>query len=426
MKTRRLCCSLVMVLLCSDVSAAEVSGALGVWLRTVAGPHMVELLGNHPRFKGEPVRIMAMKGGQPIEATDQLTDQIRTELTHRLLAETDVRIPLSPRGGCRSAGVYSVLGVELVPDGSRHAVTVAMLDVDEGIWINGSLVKWSGRLDRGQKNLARRTIRRVSSVFAVDQTDAIAEELVDQWSCNNLIASPVFVSAPDNWLGTAILHDLRWRLRGKTLLSDSRDQAATHAELRLPAQALGNVSVHVVLPDGPVLGQRVASVAVSGLAPGTPSPSGFLPAPADALLSELQTDPDQRLCRGEDCIDVSTELLQSAYVLPFYTRDGAATPLGCSLESRQRPGELRFGIHVPASSVARRPSVGFYVLAVNDATIARRLQKHLVRAGGKCSSNSQDTGQWVVGLQEIVRNNAASVSWRAIHMRRDSGGISVL
>ena len=67
--------ALPIILICAiptlPVGAAEerlLTGALGRWLSDSAAPELAEALGRHPRFKGEVIRIVAMRNGKPDDA----------------------------------------------------------------------------------------------------------------------------------------------------------------------------------------------------------------------------------------------------------------------------------------------------------------------------------------------------------------------
>lgn len=143
---------LTILILLSAVqpSAYALSGELGTWLSTRAGPALAELLKHEPRFIGEQIDIVALQGDRPAAIDSVLTADISDEVRRILLAEPGIRIPLQRRG-CEFTTAKIVLGIRVDRlDRNRHRVLLALLDMEENIWINRSPQVWTGRLSTGQ------------------------------------------------------------------------------------------------------------------------------------------------------------------------------------------------------------------------------------------------------------------------------------
>ena len=140
----------------ADVCVADtmLTGDLGRWLNDKALPALVQPLANHPRFRGETVRVVAMHDGTPVPTTERLTQELQRELTHRLSEQNAVRIALADAP--KPCGLPDerpfLLGVEVTAlQGKHYRVSIAMVDRDEGVWVNGLNLRWEGTLTRAQR-----------------------------------------------------------------------------------------------------------------------------------------------------------------------------------------------------------------------------------------------------------------------------------
>jgi hypothetical protein len=330
-------------LLCLPAVAAPLDGDLGSWLDEQAIPQVVSLLSNHPRFKGQVIDIVAMDEGYPTPTMSELVDSMRGQLTLALVRDTQVRIPLE--GRCDD--VHTVLGIDIDrTSASGFDVTLAMLDLDEGIWVNGTVQRWSGRLTSAQR-------RMLATVGREGRCDNLASPMVAGYGG----------SATGPGTGEGAAGDLEWRT-----------------------------------DPGPDAGRE--------------------------LISEVIISDASSLCRDRNCMDVQIELFEVAFVLPFHTRDGVVTPLYCRLPARERPGTLRYGINVPDGDTPNRPSVGFYLMAVRDREVAREVLEVLVLASDACGDEvGAAPHQWLPRLDALLAARDSGVSWRALHLALEAGGI---
>jgi len=60
-----------------DIDPWSDAHSLDSWLEDALIPYLVQQLGRHPRFKGQPVLLVRMQGDNVRPRIDDLTDQIR-------------------------------------------------------------------------------------------------------------------------------------------------------------------------------------------------------------------------------------------------------------------------------------------------------------------------------------------------------------
>jgi len=222
----------------SGVHAARVvDGSLGAWIEREVSPMLSKLLTNHPRFKGEPIKIMAMSDGFPITVSNKLTNQIREQLTQDLLSGAEVKIVFDDNNRCRPVKVNTILGIEVQKlYAGNHRVSLAMVDIEEGIWLNGTNISWNGKLTSGQRRAFKASVERrvAASILASYQTSEIAEALYSQLQCNEAIISPVFFEPAGGDSGQAVLRHLRKKFSSSVLTTIDKNTAASIISLRLP------------------------------------------------------------------------------------------------------------------------------------------------------------------------------------------------
>ena len=68
------------------------NAGLGRWLDTDVLPDLGRTLGEHPRFKGETIKLVSLTNGQPTDRTSRLHKAVEARLTHQLLRSSGARI----------------------------------------------------------------------------------------------------------------------------------------------------------------------------------------------------------------------------------------------------------------------------------------------------------------------------------------------
>ncbi len=172
------------------------------WLDAELAPYLAQQLGEHPRFKGETVVLVAMDGHDIRSDIDGLTRSLRAQLMDTLLTEPGVRVPWQPQQQAqhhrqldevecrrlRDANYY--LGIEITRTATaQHRVSVRALDVRAGEWVGGFGKSWSGPLTAGELRAQqeRRTDESLRGLrvlpFRLGHPDMAATYLANNLSC---------------------------------------------------------------------------------------------------------------------------------------------------------------------------------------------------------------------------------------------------
>ncbi len=423
-----------------------VDGSLGSWLEREASPKLVEMLVRHPRLKGQRLKIMGIEDGNPVALSNKLGADIKDQLTQDLLTQTGIRLVFDERAGCARDKTSLVLGIVTQRhDSNRHRVTVAMVDVEEGLWLGGANFSWNGRLTDSQRLAFRTSLSGIENRHALDvhSIDLIADALAEQVDCLPTIESPVFFLQKAGSLEQSVLPRLieqfsrRSRVVGK--------QAEAKSILRLHhARLAGNnsaLSLTLASVDSPELVQQIAKVNVSGVAPGAlpaayaneVSGAGTRSGEGRRYLSEL-TLSNRTLKNGNGrcanktpgCVRVHFELYRPAFVVAFYTRNGVPVPLNCRLGAEHTAGKHQINVDVPYGSELNRPTLGVYTLAFSQRGPAEILQRELNMGSPSCSSSPSEPDTWVSSFTRALSRYKQGVEWRALHLMRDGNGITRL
>lgn len=359
---------LVFLLLTLPLQALAGSPLAG-WLQAQAAPKLARVLDEQPRFIGESIGIHAMSQGRPEVISNALTDKLRREIRQQLLARSNARIPLS-RDGCLAADTHIVLGIEVTRESSqRYRVVLALLDLEDNLWINGSSQVWQGRLSSADRDLLAtpRGVPPGSTLSGYGRHRGSGAPAIP--GCD-----PARQSAE-----SAVLSDQA----DGVPVADSREQPAV---------------------------QRPVTTWSSFAAPA-----------AEPLLTALEIRKRRHYCRGEgrSCIDVGYELLEDAYVIEFYTRAGSIVPFRCDMAEKSRSGRKGLGLKVPQSSAARRPSLGYYLLATRNPALAQTLSARLGMEGDACGASSAAPD--LEELADLVTKE--DVTWRSLHLGNRNGSV---
>lgn len=182
--------------------AAEEAG-LYTWVDQELAPYLIDELSRQPRFRGEPVLLVAMKGADVRPDIDTLTGSLRARLLDRLLHAPGTDLLWRPSVGpaehhrdntplrCTTASsAHYFVGIDIAAESrGTYRVSVRALDVGAAAWVSGFGKTWRGRLTRTQQlALAeRRTDEYLRGLrvlpFVAGETDLLAAYLAQNLSC---------------------------------------------------------------------------------------------------------------------------------------------------------------------------------------------------------------------------------------------------
>ncbi|MEN8106597.1 MAG: hypothetical protein ABFS22_01165 [Pseudomonadota bacterium] len=173
------------------------------WVDTELAPYVSQQLGQHPRFKGEPVIIVHLDGDDIQPDIDGLTRSMRDRLMDSLLQTPGVHVPWQPQqqqarhhrrldqvqcGRSRDASYF--IGIEIARTATaQFRVSVRALDVQAGEWVSGFSQHWSGSLTGNELRAlqVRRTDESLRGLrvlpFSAGQPDLAATYLANNLSC---------------------------------------------------------------------------------------------------------------------------------------------------------------------------------------------------------------------------------------------------
>jgi len=178
--------------------------SLDIWLDDTLIPYLVLQLGRHPRFKGQPVMLVRMRGDQIQPHIDDLTDQIRQKIMEALLKQPGLDLSWQPaihpwrhhrsleEVSCRDfRKIHYYIGIDcgLTRVDGRIYVRVRALNLVEQKWVSGFGKSWQGAatvtqraaLDRVHPDPHLRGLRPLP--FSDRQPDLLAAYLARNLSC---------------------------------------------------------------------------------------------------------------------------------------------------------------------------------------------------------------------------------------------------
>ena len=442
-----------------------VAGSLERWLQTEVLPPLAEVLSNHPRFKGETIRVANLTAGRPHPVSDQLTEALASELTHGLLRASSVRIAWQEQAstGCTlPRDLPYLLGVEVSRKGARgYQVSLAMIDVEESVWIAGASYRYEGRLTAAQHKAINTPVKTaaagsVTSPLRLGSHELIAGQLANQIQCRG-IDGDLFIETQGHSVFAPIVVEMQRQLARRasfTLVNEATDADwVMHLALR-QIDGAGHELVAVLASghDADVNSQqRLAAVfvtptageiaqlnpaadsskpaATSNLANPNPSntPTAAAPSVVDtpeqdvpvagyiSSLKKVRPEPDSR-CRKRrnQCIEVEVELKQPSYLVLFHTtHDGLAGHIsvgGCGREaSLAEPGVKRYRVGV----INDQASV--YVVATPDLQVAQQLHRQLAAGDRKCGGQQTAPG-WLATTRQLLDDFSPRLDWQVVRV----------
>lgn len=389
---------------------------LSEWLTAESGPALTELSIESPRFRGETVVIRELHNDIPRAASNQLSAQIKRWLKQKLLSDTRLRIPVENTDLCQPVQADIVLGIKIETlNEKKHSVSLAFLDLREGIWINQSMQNWTGRLTDAQRRALNNPLDETTgqtmattATFDVQQPEEIAQHLKraldSRYACQQQLPSPLMFVAGESSNTQKIIEKLKTKLGHYPLTTDPQVAASLLRIIETPTTIelrAGTDATALLLASVPLTTDQTEIR--------TPAP----------LLSGISVTSGQRLCRrqGRECIELGYEVQQKSWIYQFYTQQGSLVPVSCQMPTRQTRGTEHIGLKVRETHDASRPSLGFYVLATDNTRAAQEVAQ-LLNTTDQCSGFSA-TDDWRSALTGLI--NQYGITWQAVHLQNVNG-----
>ena len=193
----------VVLLAGSQTSNAAKKPDLDTWISRDLTPYVAEQLTTHPRFKGELVRFVVFKNGNPTPTSDELAVSLRDQLADAVIDVPGVRVGWSYTASgtqpdltaidCSKDAVHYYIGLKVSEaSNGQYRVDLRALDLEDRSWVAGFAQTWQGRLSRSEQHAFHRTATdqsfkgQRSVPFSDDQPDLLAAFLAHELGCSLL------------------------------------------------------------------------------------------------------------------------------------------------------------------------------------------------------------------------------------------------
>ena len=434
------------------------------WVDAELAPYVSEQLGQHPRFKGEPVIIVRLDGDDIQPDIDALTRGIRDQLMDSLLKTPGVHVPWQPQqqqaqhhrrldqlqcGRLRDASYF--IGIEIARTATaQFRVSVRALDVRAGEWVSGFSQHWSGNLTSNELRALQvrhtdESLRGLRELpFSAGQPDLAATYLSNNLSCLlrqqdvEDLKIKVETGASDN----NQLHTLL-QLIGNNL---SRYREVQITDTRRQANYILRGEAHMIQPGlyqvWVILHPRGSGDHLAGMDTATwihIPPVGSqsvkrrvvqqerVRKPSIARMELVRHTNDYRdSCRdrqhGCPVLEVDVEQADTVFVIAHGTRDGISRLSGTcngSVPAQTITGRYTYRFPETRFTVSDWPTV--YAIAVSGSEPGRQFRQLLGELPDACS-NTKSAGrqdgaegreQWLNRLDRVIAANRNHAVWTA-------------
>ena len=237
---------IVATVLATPIADAKPRGA-ETWVSIQVAPALVHALAQHPRFKGETIRVVVFSDDRPAARASVFALSLRDRLSAAVFDTPGIRMAAQQDPGvridCTLDDVDYFIGLQISPFDDGHVrIDLRILDLKDQTWVTGLDFTWQGALTPRQLKLMEdsradpyfRGYR--TAPFDESQTDMLAASLARELACASMrqTAGEFVVLAPDDSDGplqgttNLIGNNLAWFAR----LQFTDDPARANAVLR--------------------------------------------------------------------------------------------------------------------------------------------------------------------------------------------------
>jgi hypothetical protein len=452
---------------CSQQSLRSVYStepSLHDWVESELAPYVSQQLGQHPRFRGEPVIIVRLEGDDIQPDIDGLTRSIRDQLMDSLLKTHGVHVPWQPQqqqaqhhrrldqlqcGRIRDASYY--VGIEIARSATaQFRISVRALDVRAGEWVSGFSQHWSGSLTAAelralQERHTDESLRGLRVLpFSAGQPDLAATYLANNLSC--LLRQQ---DVEDLKIKVATLTSDQPPLR--TLLQLVGNNLSRYREVEVTdvgsqANFVLRGEAHMIQPDlyqvWVVLHPGDSGDHLAGMDTATYvriPPAGSPPEQRSVaqasrgqrptiarmeLVRHTNSSAWRNSCRdgqqGCPVLEVDVEQADQVFVIAHGTKDGISQLSGaCAspVPAQARPG--RYAYRFPETRFTSSDWPTVYAIAVSGAESGRQLRQLLQAVPDACSTaadmhpDAASREQWLDQLDRLIASNREHLVWTA-------------
>ncbi len=440
------------------------STSLQDWVDTELAPYVAQQLGQHPRFKGEPVIIVRLDGDDIQPDIDGLTRSIRDRVMDSLLKTPGVHVPWQPQqqqaqhhrrldqmqcGRLRDASYF--VGIEIVRTANEQfRVAVRALDVQAGAWVSGFTHHWSGSLTASELRALqlRRTDESLRGLrvlpFSAGQPDLAATYLANNLSCllRQRDVDDLRIKVETRPSDTPQLRTLLG-LIGNNLsrfrevqVTDSSRQAnfvlrgETHmiqADLYQVWVILhpGDSGIHLAGMDTSTYIRIPPANSSPGKRRLVSEPRNYKPTIARLELVRHSNGSDYRDVCGDaqggcPVLEVDVEQADEVFVIAHGTRDGISQlSAACNKTDTAAAYPGRYLYRFPETRFMPSDWTTVYAIAVSGAVPGQQLRQLLQKLPDACSNaaglqtDAADREKWLQRLDGVVAANREQVVWTA-------------
>lgn len=189
----------VVTLLCALFVAGAADAALRwqdaeSWVAQEVAPELTRQFRDHPRFRGQNVRVVAFENGAPAARTNALALALRDQLSAALLQVPGIQLAaptgMNPTLDCRRSDIDYYVGLEITEQGqSGIQLVLRTLDARTSTWVTGHDNRWQGSLTGTQRRALRTRATdpqlrgQRTTPFGDGEFDVLARALARELAC---------------------------------------------------------------------------------------------------------------------------------------------------------------------------------------------------------------------------------------------------